>query len=224
MVFIMKKVLPCLAVAALMVTGCAPSTKVSEKKFTEEVTNYGVFLNNNVKFEGNATMGEMEVQFALLSESDGANVKLHATITYLNGEAEGASMQAVLIGEVKEDKFNGNAYMNEGAGWGTSPMNNVPMEEIKSQLVEITYLAPVEYKDVKYDSKEKGYVFDKFVTSIRDGDMTIAATFKDGELKFKGGELISYKYDMAVGTNLMEIDLARTQKGGVTVTAPEIPA
>ena len=224
MVFIMKKVLPCLAVAALMVTGCAPSTKVNEKKFTEEVTNYGVFLNNNVKFEGNATMGEMEVQFALLSESDGANVKLHATITYLNGEAEGASMQAVLIGEVKEDKFNGNAYMNEGAGWGTSPMNNVPMEEIKSQLVEITYLAPVEYKDVKYDSKEKGYVFDKFVTSIRDGDMTIAATFKDGELKFKGGELISYKYDMAVGTNLMEIDLARTQKGGVTVTAPALGA
>ena len=221
----MKKILPCLAVAALMVTGCAPSTKVSEKKFTEEVTNYGVFLNNNVKFEGNATMGEMEVQFALLSESDGENVKLHTTITYLNGEAEGASMQAVLIGEVKEDKFNGNAYMNEGtAAWGTSPMTNVPMEDIKAQLIEFTYLAPLEYEDVKYDSKEKGYVFDKFVTSIRDGDTTIAATFKDGELKFKGGELISYKYDMAVGTNLMEIDLARTQKGGVTVTAPEIPA
>ena len=95
---------------------------------------------------------------------------------------------------------------------------------IKSQLIEITYLAPVEYKVVKYDSEEKGYVFDKFVTSIRDGDMTIAATYKDGLLKFKGGELISYKYDMAVGPNLMEIDLARTQKGGVTVTAPEIPA
>ena len=224
MVFIMKKVLPCLAVAALMVTGCAPSTKVNEKKFTEEVTNYGVFLNNNVKFEGNATMGEMEVAMTLLSESDGENVKLHATISYLNGEAAGASMQAVLIGEVKEEKFNGNAYMSEGGPWGTKVMNNVPMEEIKSQLVEITYLAPVEYKDVKYDSKEKGYVFDKFVTSIRDGDMTIAATFKDGELKFKGGELISYKYDMAVGTNLMEIDLARTQKGGVKVEAPEIPA
>ena len=220
----MKKVLPCLAVAALMVTGCAPSTKVNEKKFTEEVTNYGVFLNNNVKFEGNATMGEMEVAMTLLSESDGENVKLHATISYLNGEAAGASMQAVLIGEVKEEKFNGNAYMSEGGPWGTKVMNNVPMEEIKSQLVEITYLAPVEYKDVKYDSKEKGYVFDKFVTSIRDGDMTIAATFKDGELKFKGGELISYKYDMAVGTNLMEIDLARTQKGGVKVEAPEIPA
>ena len=224
MVFIMKKVLPCLAVAALMVTGCAPSTKVNEKKFTEEVTNYGVFLNNNVKFEGNATMGEMEVGMTLLSESDGENVKLHATISYLNGEYAGASMQAVLIGEVKEEKFNGNAYMNEGAGWGTSPMTNVPMEEIKSQLVEITYLAPVEYKDVKYDSKEKGYVFDKFVTSVRDGAMTIAATFKDGELKFKGGELISYKYDMAVGTNLMEIDLARTQKGGVKVEAPELGA
>ena len=224
MVFIMKKVLPCLAVAALMVTGCAPSTKVSEKKFTEEVTNYGVFLNNNVKFEGNATMGEMEVSMTLLSESDGENLKLHATITYLNGEGAGASMQAVFIGEVKEEKFNGNAYMSEGGPWGTKVMNNVPMEEIKSQLVEITYLAPVEYKDVKYDSKEKGYVFDKFVTSIRDGDMTIAATFKDGELKFKGGELISYKYDMAVGTNLMEIDLARTQKGGVKVEAPEIPA
>ena len=224
MVFIMKKVLPCLAVAALMVTGCAPSTKVSEKKFTEEVTNYGVFLNNNVKFEGSATMGEMEVSMTLLSESDGENLKLHATISYLNGEAAGASMQAVLIGEVKEEKFNGNAYMSEGGPWGTSPMNNVPMEEIKSQLVEFTYLAPVEYKDVKYDSKEKGYVFDKFVTSIRDGDMTIAATFKDGELKFKGGELISYKYDMAVGTNLMEIDLARTQKGGVKVEAPELGA
>ena len=220
----MKKVLPCLAVAALMVTGCAPSTKVNEKKFNEEVTNYGAFLNNNVKFEGNATMGEMEVAFSLLSESDGENIKLHATISYLNGEAAGASMQAVLIGEVKEEKFNGNAYMNEGAGWGTNVMDNVPMEEIKSQLVEITYLAPVEYKVVKYDSKEKGYVFDKYVTSIRDGATTIAATFKDGTLKFKGGELISYKYDMAVGTNLMEIDLARTQKGGVTVTAPEIPA
>ena len=220
----MKKVLPCLAVAALMVTGCAPSTKVSEKKFTEEVTNYGVFLNNNVKFEGNATMGEMEVAMTLLSESDGENVKLHATISYVNGENAGASMQAMLIGEVKEDKFNGNAYMSEGGPWGTSPMTNVPMEEIKSQLVEFTYLAPVEYKDVKYDSKEKGYVFDKFVTSIRDGDMTIAATFKDGELKFKGGELISYKYDMAVGTNLMEIDLARTQKGGVKVEAPELGA
>ena len=224
MVFIMKKVLPCLAVAALMVTGCAPSTKVSEKKFTEEVTNYGAFLNNNVKFEGNATMGEMEVAFSLLSESDGENIKLHATITYLNGEYAGAAMQAVLIGEVKEEKFNGNAYMNEGAGWGTSPMTNVPMEEIKSQLVEITYLAPVEYKDVKYDSKEKGYVFDKYVTSIQDGDMTIAATYKDGLFKFKGGELISYKYDMAVGTNLMEINLERTQKGGVTVTAPELGA
>ena len=115
MVFIMKKVLPCLAVAALMVTGCAPSTKVNEKKFTEEVTNYGVFLNNNVKFEGNATMGEMEIAFSLLSESDGENIKLHATISYLNGEAAGASMQAVLIGEVKEEKFNGNAYMNEGS-------------------------------------------------------------------------------------------------------------
>ena len=224
MVFIMKKVLPCLAVAALMVTGCAPSTKVNEKKFTEEVTNYGAFLNNNVKFEGNATMGEMEVAFSLLSESDGENVKLHATISYLNGEAAGASMQAVLIGEVKEEKFNGNAYMNEGAGWGTNVMDNVPMEEIKSQLVEITYLAPVEYKVVKYDSKEKGYVFDKFVTSIRDGDMTIAATFKDGTLKFKGGELVSYKYDMAVGTNLMEINLERTQKGGVKVEAPELGA
>ena len=223
MVFIMKKVLPCLAVAALMVTGCAPSTKVNEKKFTEEVTNYGVFLNNNVKFEGNATMGEMEVAFSLLSESDGANVKLHATITYLNGEGAGQAMQAVLIGEVAEDKFNGNAYMYEGA-WGTMPMNNVPMEEIKSQLIEFTYLAPIEYKIVEYNSKEKAYVFDKFVTSIRDGDTTIAATFKDGTLKFKGGELVSYKYDMAVGTNLMELNLERTQKGGVTVTAPEIPA
>lgn len=224
MVFIMKKVLPCLAVAALMVTGCAPSTKVNEKKFTEEVTNYGVFLNNNVKFEGNATMGEMEVSMTLLSESDGENVKLHATIAYLNGEAAGAAMQAVLIGEVKEEKFNGNAYMNEGAGWGTKVMNNVPMEEIKSQLVEFTYLAPVEYKVVKYDSEEKGYVFDKYVTSIPDGSTTIAATFKDGLFKFKGGELISYKYDMAVGTNLMEIDLARTQKGGVKVVAPELGA
>ena len=224
MVFIMKKVLPCLAVAALMVTGCAPSTKVNEKKFTEEVTNYGAFLNNNVKFEGNATMGEMEIAFSLLSESNGENVKLHATISYLNGENEGASMQAVLIGEVKEEKFNGNAYMNEGTAWGTTPMNNVPMEEIKSQLVEFTYLAPVEYNIVKYDSKEKGYVFDKYVTSIRDGATTIAATFKDGLFKFKGGELISYKYDMAVGPNLMEIDLARTQKGGVTVTAPALGA
>ena len=223
MVFIMKKVLPCLAVAALMVTGCAPSTKVSEKKFTEEVTNYGVFLNNNVKFEGNATLGENEVQMTLLSESDGANVKLHATITYLNGEDAGQAMQAVLIGEVAEDKFNGNAYMYEGA-WGAMPMTDVPMEEIKSQLVEFTYLAPIEYKIVEYDSKEKAYVFDKFVTSIPDGSSTIAATFKDGALKFKGGELISYKYDMAVGTNLMEISLERTQKGGVTVTAPEIPA
>ena len=130
----MKKVLPCLAVAALMVTGCAPSTKVSEKKFTEEVTNYGAFLNNNVKFEGNATMGEMEVSMTLLSESDGENLKLHATITYVNGENAGASMQAVLIGEVKEEKFNGNAYMNEGTAWGTTVMNDVPMEEIKSQL------------------------------------------------------------------------------------------
>ena len=224
MVFIMKKVLPCLAVAALMVTGCAPSTKVSEKKFTEEVTNYGAFLNNNVKFEGSAAMGEMDISMTLLSESDGENLKLHATITYVNGENAGASMQAVLIGEVKEEKFNGNAYMNEGTAWGTTVMNDVPMEEIKSQLVEITYLAPVEYKDVKYDSKEKGYVFDKYVTSIQDGDMTIAATYKDGIFKFKGGELISYKYDMAVGTMLINIDLARTQKGGVTVTAPEIPA
>ena len=67
-------------------------------------------------------------------------------------------------------------------------------------------------------------MFDKFVTSIRDGDMTIAATFKDGTLKFKGGELVSYKYDMAVGTNLMEINLERTQKGGVKVEAPELGA
>ena len=219
----MKKVLPCLAVAALMVTGCAPSTKVSEKKFAEEVTNYGVFLNNNVKFEGSAAMGEMDVSMTLLSESDGENLKLHATISYLNGENAGASVQAILIGEVKEEKFNGNAYMNEGGEtWGTTVMTDVPMEEIKSQLVEFTYLAPVEYKDVKYDSEEKGYVFDKYVTSIPDGDMTIAATFKDGLFKFKGGELISYKYDMAVGTILMEIDLARTQKGGVEVVAPTI--
>ncbi len=218
----MKKIIPILAVTALLATGCGNSAKVSEKKFTEEVTNYGAFLNHNVKFEGKATMGEFDVALSLLSESDGENLKLHATITYLNGEAEGAAMQAMLIGEVKEEKFNGNAYMSEGGPWGTKVMDNVPMEEIKSQLVEITYLAPVEYKIVKYDSEEKGYVFDKFVTSIRDGDTTIAATFKDGLFKFKGGELISYKYDMAVGTNLMEIDLARTQKGGVKVEAPSI--
>ena len=223
MVFIMKKVLPCLAVAALMVTGCAPSTKVSEKKFDEEVTNYGCFMNKNVKFEGKGSMGVMEMNLTVESESDGTNLKLASTIKYLNDDVEVNTMKAMVIGEIKNDKFNGNMYMKE-TSWNVQAVTDLPVEDLKAMLVEFSYLAPFKYEDVKYDSKQGAYPFERYTGTFIDGSSTIDVTFRDGALKFKGNELVGYKYNMAVETEMVMIDIARTQKGGVTVTAPEIPA
>lgn len=219
----MKKIIPILAVTALLATGCAPSTKVSEKKFDQEVTNYGCFMNKNVKFEGNGSLGVMEMKLTLESESDGSNLKLASTIKYLAEDVEVNEMKAMVIGEIKEEKFNGNMYMKE-TSWNVQAITNLPVEDLKAMLIEFTYLAPFKYEDVKYDSKQQAYTFERYTGTFIDGSSTIDVTFRDGSLKFKGNELVSYKYNMAVETEMVMIDITRTQKGGVTVTAPEIPA
>ena len=218
----MKKILPCLAVAALMVTGCAPSTKVSEKKFDEEVTNYGCFLNNNVEFKGTARMGDMEMELTLDSDSDGQKINLGATLKYLGDDVEVDTMKAMIIGEAKNDKFNGNMYTFE-TEWVQTPVSDFPMEDLKEMLVEFTYLAPVRYESVKYDSSAKAYVFNKFVATFPDdGDSEITITFRDGELAFKNKELVSYKYEMSVGPESINLEVNRAKKGGVKVEAPSI--
>ena len=216
----MKKIIPVLAVTALLATGCAPSTKVNEKKFNDEVPGYACVLNRNAIYEGEASLGVMTMQFKIETNSDGEKLNLHSTLKYVGDEdVEVDNMQFYLIGEVKENKFAGKMYMYEGS-WGVQDLAELPMKELRDSLFEFTYLAPVEYKDTKYDSKEKAYTFDKYTIAVPGESKTML--IRDGKLAFKGGELVSWEYSMSVETETVKLSIERTQKGKVEVKAPTV--
>ena len=222
----MKKIIPILAVTALLATGCGASkTKLSEKQWKEEVTDYGCFLNRNAVYEGDGSMGSYEVKLTLKSASDGKSVKLSSVIEYLVGENAGLSMQSCVIGEINEDVFNGDFYVNEGGEegtWNHQVAADLPLEDLRKQIVEYTYFARFEYSSVKYDGKQKAYTFDKITDSIVDGGDTMEVIYRNGVIAFKGGELVSYKHTMSVSTMTVDVSMERTQKGGAEVVAPTI--
>ena len=220
----MKKIIPILAVTALLATGCGASkTKLNEKQWKEEVTDLGCFLNRNAVYEGQGTMGTMEVKLTLKSASDGKNVKLSSTIEYLVGEGAGMTSEAYVIGEVNEDVFNGDFYMKEGGGeWRHQAAEDSPLEDLRKQMVEYTYFARFEYSSVKYDGKQKAYTFDKITDSIVDGDHTMEVVYRNGVIAFKGGELVSYKHTMSFNSMTVDISMERTQKGSAEVVVPTI--
>lgn len=222
----MKKIIPILAVTALLATGCGASkTKLSEKQWKEEVTDYGCFLNRNAVFEGDGSMGLYEVKLTVKSASDGKNVRVSSVIEYLVGENAGSSMQSCVIGEINEEVFNGDFYVNEGGPEGTwrhQVAADYPLEDFKKQMIEFTYFARFEYSSVKYDDKQKAYTFDKITDSIVDHGDTLEVTYRNGVISFKGGELVSYKHTMSVSSMTISVNMERTQKGGAEVVAPTI--
>ena len=215
----MKKFIPCLAMAALLITGCGgASRKISEEKFREEVTDYGFLLNNNAKFEGDAIMMGINADAEMGVNSDGKNISF-----YFKMKAGEMEMENRLIGEIENNKVKGTIYAYSEGSWEVepSPEEGITLSQFKGLLATLVYFPTFEMKDFKYDSKEKAYTAESISVTIDFGE-PVPFVFSDVTLSFKKNELVSYEYTMSGMGESIELEMERTEAGGVTVEEPNL--
>lgn len=223
----MKRIIPVLAVAALLVTGCgADKNKISEKKFDEEIGQYGFILNRNAKYEGSAVLFGQNATMTVEASSDGTNIA-YCTRFVVDGVA--GAMESYLIGKFENERISGTWYHTENTAsstWSvdTTPEGGITLEEFGPTLVESSYFVAFNYKELEYNSKEKAYQAKRIDKAVDMGgpDGTLAIIFRDVSLKFEKNEMIAWSYEMTSMGQPIQIDMERTVVGGIEVVAPTI--
>ena len=222
----MKKLFFCLAATALLATGCAKANayKVSEKKFEEEVTNYGFVLNNNAKFEGSVvmTVGTDAMTQSLEMEMDSAGehkrFKIHQEV-----EGEGEMDSVVELKETGET-FELNWYRKsfDDTSYSLIKQEGLTHEELLGNLNEIVYLPGFKYNDVKFNKDNNSYHCDSYTVAIHDGGSVLAAIYTNVNLQFKNNRLDKVDFFLSAPGGNGTVKFAKTQSSGVTVELPTI--
>lgn len=222
----MKKIIFCLAATALMTVGCSKGSayKVSEKKFEEEVTNYGFVLNNNAKFEGSVamTVGTDAMTQSLEMEMDSAGehkrFKVHQEV-----EGEGAMDSVVELKETGET-FELNWYRKsfDDTSYSLIKQEGLTREELLGNLNEIVYLPGFKYNEVKFNEDNNSYHCDSYTVAIHDGGSVLAAIYTNVNLQFKNNRLDKVDFFLSAPGGNGQVQFAKTQSGGVAVELPTI--
>ena len=222
----MKKLFFCLAATALLATGCARANayKVSEKKFEEEVTNYGFVLNNNAKFEGSVvmTVGTDAMTQSLEMEMDSAGehkrFKIHQEV-----EGEGEMHSVVELKETGET-FELNWYRKsfDDTSYSLIKQEGLTREELLSNLNEMVYLPGFKYNEVKFNEDNNSYHCDSYTVAIHDGGSVLAAIYTNVNLQFKNNRLDKVDFFLSAPGGNGKVEFAKTQSSGVAVELPTI--
>ena len=213
---LIKKTIPCLAVAAILTTGCSGAkTTIKADKFKEEVTEYGFLLNRTAKYEGTVDLGESgSGKYELFADSDGKNIAFANVFT----GAEGSETYG-FRGTIESGNVSGVLYMRDGdEEWDTTPVSNLPNAIFSLYLFEFTYFGPFAYEKFTYDKKEKAYTAKEYNFTLDETNIR----FKDMSLRFKSNQLVGWKYIMGIddSSQSITIDMERSATKGVEVPVP----
>ena len=223
----MKKIIFCLAATALMTIGCsgkANAYKVSEKKFEEEITNYGFVLNNNAKFEGSVVMTvgteamTQSLEMEMDSEGEHKRFKIHQEV-----EGEGEMNSVVELKETGET-FELNWYRKSfvDTSYSLIKQEGLTREELLGNLNEIVYLPGFKYNEVKFNKDNNSYHCDSYTVAIHDGGSVLAAIYTNVNLQFKDNRLDKVDFFLSAPGGNGTVQFAKTQTGGIAVELPNI--
>lgn len=224
----MKKLFFCLATTALMTIGCstkANAYKVTEKKFEEEITNYGYVFNNNAKFEGSfvLSLGEEAMMSTIVMEFDSQGEHQRFRV-HQETEGEGGMDSVCDLHKLESGDYNIDWYRK---GYGDTnyelvTIENLPYDALKSYMNELVYFPALEYKDVEFEADNNTYHCDSYTVAIQDGGETFAAVYSNINLQFENNRVNKFEFTLAAPGGMASIQLEKTQTGGITVELPTV--